>query len=81
MQEQEANAKAHAAETLAYIAWEPSDGVIDGLTFEVGRTGDNVTHNAQTIDFVIPLRREKRTPAIDPRTNWCVSCTKKYKLC
>lgn len=45
MQEQELNEKVHAAETVSYIAWEPSSGSIDGLDYEIGRTGNSVTHN------------------------------------
>jgi hypothetical protein len=51
MQEQELNAQKHAAETVSYIAWEPSAGVIDNLTFEVGRTLDVVTEKFYTIQY------------------------------
>ena len=51
MQEQEANAKAHAVETISYIAWEPSSGEIDGMRFEVKRTGNSVTHKDYHIGF------------------------------
>jgi PKD repeat protein len=51
MQEQEANTQSHASETLAYIAWEPSAGTVDGLDFEVGRTSDSVTDDPFTIPF------------------------------
>jgi PKD repeat protein len=43
MQEQEKNAPQHASESIDYIAWEPSAGAIDGISFEVGRTSDVVT--------------------------------------
>ena len=51
LQEQERNSKRHATETIGYIAWEPSVGTIDGLTFEINKTGDSVTHNFYTIQF------------------------------
>ena len=44
MREQEANKQQHLAEQIDYIAWEPSSGLIDGLRYEVGRTGNKVTH-------------------------------------
>ena len=37
--------------TVSYIAWEPSSGTIDGLTFEVNKTGDKINHNFQTIVY------------------------------
>jgi hypothetical protein len=51
MQEQEKNAKAHAVETISYIAWEPSSGEIDGMRFEVAKTGNSVTHSDYYIGF------------------------------
>ena len=52
MQEQERNSQNHASETIFYIAWEPSSGIIDGtLAFEVNRTGDVIEHTFQTISF------------------------------
>jgi hypothetical protein len=51
LQEQECNAKKHVTEIVGYIAWEPSEGTIDSLTFEVGKTGDSVQHNFYTIQF------------------------------
>jgi hypothetical protein len=51
MQEQELNAPKHALETVSYIAWEPSVGVIDKLTFEVDRTPDVVTQKFYTIQY------------------------------
>ena len=51
MQEQELNAPKHAFETVSYIAWEPSVGVIDDLAFEVGRTPDAVTEKFYTIQY------------------------------
>ncbi|RKT47461.1 PKD domain-containing protein [Thiocapsa rosea] len=45
MREQEANAQQHLPERIDYIAWEVSSGVVDGMRYEVGRTGTNVSHN------------------------------------
>jgi len=44
LQEQEANERIHAVETISYIAWEPSSGIVNGQTYEVGRTSDSVRH-------------------------------------
>jgi PKD repeat protein len=51
MQEQESNPQAHAAETISYIAWEPGQGTIDGLTFAVSVTPRKVTDQFYTIRF------------------------------
>jgi hypothetical protein len=52
MQEQELNRKRHATETISYIAWEPSSGMLnDDLVFEVNRTQDTIKHNFKTISF------------------------------
>jgi hypothetical protein len=51
MQEQEANEPVHAAESITYIAWEPGTGEIDGISFQIGRTDDTVTHEFQTIEL------------------------------
>jgi hypothetical protein len=51
MQEQEANLEAHLMEDVHYVAWEPSAGMVDGIAFEVGRTGNAVTHDFYSIQF------------------------------
>jgi hypothetical protein len=51
MQEQELNPKDHEKENINYIAWEPSVGTVDGLPFEVGKTGDILKHDIQSISF------------------------------
>ena len=51
MQEQELNAPKHGLETVSYIAWEPSAGVIDDLTFKVDRTPNVVTEKFYTIQY------------------------------
>lgn len=50
MQEQESNAQSHLTEHISYIAWEPSTGTIDGMSYEVG-TGGNANHNWTTINY------------------------------
>jgi len=51
LQREEASSKAHDTETVAYVAWEPSVGEVNGITFEVGNTFDEVTHDAHLIGF------------------------------
>jgi hypothetical protein len=51
MQEQEVSDKNHAKEMVAYVAWEPSQGTIAGLSFEVDVTEDVVRHEPHTILF------------------------------
>ena len=41
-QEQESHPQTHAVETVHYIAWEPSSGVIGDWMYDVGRTGTSV---------------------------------------
>jgi hypothetical protein len=54
LQEQEANLQDHAAETVAYIAWQPSSGDFDGVTFEVDRTGRQIANAFADILFTEP---------------------------
>ncbi len=51
MQEQETTKKAHAAETIGYIAWEPGTGEIQGLLFEAGLTSKSITNKWSTLTF------------------------------
>jgi hypothetical protein len=51
MQEQELSDKSHAEEMISYIAWEPSWGTMDGLSFEVHTTENTVRHVPYTIWF------------------------------
>jgi len=51
MQEQELNNQTHAIETISYIAWEPSSGVIGNLSFKVAKTDNVVTDDWQTIIY------------------------------
>jgi hypothetical protein len=50
-QEQQLNSPTHASETVSFIAWEPSQGNLDGTTFEVSTTSSNVSHNNYLLSF------------------------------
>ncbi len=54
LQEQEANPQDHGAESVAYIAWQPSSGDFDGVMFEVDRTGREITQTFAEISFSEP---------------------------
>jgi hypothetical protein len=51
LQAQEANPAIQAVETIAYIAWEPSSGTLNGLSYEINRTRDIATDAFLTIPF------------------------------
>jgi hypothetical protein len=51
LQEQESNSYSHARETVSYIAWEVSTGVLNGRRYEVNRTGQSVTDRYWSIVF------------------------------
>jgi hypothetical protein len=51
MQEQELNSQVHSVETIHFIAWEPSMGIIDDMTFEVNKTQNEVTDLFHHIPF------------------------------
>jgi hypothetical protein len=51
LQEQELNRREHLAETVNYIAWEPSSGTIGDITFEVDRPVNKVNHKLRIIKF------------------------------
>ena len=55
MQEQERNTQSHAAETINYIAWQPSVGVYNDLHFEVQRTPQVMTNTFRTVQFTAPF--------------------------
>ncbi len=44
-----ASVSEHTAERIDYIAWEVSTGVVDGLRYEVGRTGKDVDHRTYNV--------------------------------
>ena len=51
-QEQEVHKNSHnSAESISYIAWEPSAGTVDGLDYMVGSTFEDVTHEPYSIAF------------------------------
>ena len=49
LREQESNKQQHPPETVDYIAWEPSFGVVNGLRYEVGLTDAMVTHQPYSL--------------------------------
>jgi PKD repeat protein len=52
LQEQEKSLQIHAAETIMYIAWPPSAGLLtDSLVFEVRRTPNVINHQFHTLAF------------------------------
>ena len=51
MQEQESNSQKHLMESIDYIAWEPSLGVVNGLRYEVGRMGAGVSSKVTTLVY------------------------------
>ncbi len=51
LQEQKSSTRLHSTETVSYIAWEPSKGSIDGMTYEVAKTANAVTNKYYTIKF------------------------------
>jgi hypothetical protein len=54
LQEEEDSALDHEQESVAYIAWEPSNGEIDGTQFEV-EFAKNITHEKKAISFQKPF--------------------------
>ncbi|EXJ15618.1 putative protease of the subtilase family [Imhoffiella purpurea] len=57
MREQESSQQTHVTERIDYIAWEPSEGVVDGLKYAVGRTESAVTHMGYTLPFSAAFER------------------------
>ena len=51
LQEQESQKNNHGTETISYIAWEVSSGIVDGIAFEVDQSGDVVTDQMYTNQF------------------------------
>ena len=51
LQEEENNDKIHAEETVMYIAWEPSQGTIDGVAYEVGKPANDISTSGQSVYF------------------------------
>lgn len=57
LQHEEAAQIDHGHERVAYVAWEPSIGEIDGQPFEVSATLDAVTDALYRIDFATPFEQ------------------------
>lgn len=51
LDEQELITTGHGAETINYIAWQPSEGIFQGLKFAVRRSGNTVTENVSKLSF------------------------------
>jgi len=51
LQEEQTNNASHGVETVSFIAWEPSLGSQDGISFEVGTHSGAETRKTVAIDF------------------------------
>jgi hypothetical protein len=51
LQGQEGSVQPHGVETISYVGWEPSSGVVNGVLFEVFTTGNVVTNAPYRIQF------------------------------
>ena len=54
-EQQSSNSSGHASETIGYFAIESSTGSWNGIAYEAGKTGDNVTSAWKTVNFDDPL--------------------------
>jgi PKD repeat protein len=57
LQEQESNSYVHVSETVSYVAWGISKGVLNGVRYEVNRIGRSVTDRFWSIVFRNSFRR------------------------
>lgn len=57
MQEQERNIPKHLAESIDYIAWEPSFGEVNGMRYEVGVWGKGLTDARETLVYAGAYRQ------------------------
>ena len=56
LQTQEADRPtAPGAETIAYIAWEPASGILNGMSYKIATSGDVVTDAFKTLTFTTAL--------------------------
>jgi hypothetical protein len=78
LQEQEANAQVHVTETIAYIAWEPSAGILDGMAFEVSTPPEMVTDQGYTIEFSEPFLSPPMVLAAMQTTNGSDTATLRW---
>jgi hypothetical protein len=51
LQQKQSNQQGPTAETASYIAWEPSSGTLDNVTFEVGTTSQVTSAQFHAIEF------------------------------
>jgi len=51
LQEEETNTEPHGVETVSFIAWEPSQGTQNGISFEVGAVADVRSQQTKAIGF------------------------------
>ncbi|MBW2366792.1 MAG: fibronectin type III domain-containing protein [Deltaproteobacteria bacterium] len=51
LQQEEGNGSTHASETVSFVAWEPSQGTVSGVRFDVGKTSSSVTHKYYPVSF------------------------------
>ncbi|RKT47397.1 hypothetical protein BDD21_4965 [Thiocapsa rosea] len=51
MTEQESSTRKHGAETIDYVAWEPSSGEVGGARYVVNRTGNVLTDRPYRITY------------------------------
>ncbi|MCB2217362.1 MAG: PKD domain-containing protein [Desulfobulbaceae bacterium] len=56
LQEQEKTKNRHVDEAVAYLAWEPGQGELNGLLYEIATTPEGVTSNWATIAYQIPAQ-------------------------
>jgi hypothetical protein len=55
LQEQELNTQVHATETVSYIAWEPSTGILNGMAYDVALTPAAITDKLAIVSFNTPF--------------------------
>ncbi len=51
LQEQERNTLLHATETVAYIAWEPSAGIVNGMAYDIAHAPGLITDRLAIMNF------------------------------
>ena len=51
LQEEELNDQVHAVETVSFIAWEASEGIQNGIKFEVGKVTDALPEQTALVEF------------------------------
>jgi hypothetical protein len=79
MHEQESNGQKHAMETVSYIAWEPSMGILDGMTFEVAIVPGNVTDQLHRLQFAADFEDSPTFLAAMQTTNGADTATVRWQ--